>query len=208
MIPPTSSISDALDSLGFIGQVPGLRPIAAGMRARGRAFTLRFAGHLHAGQFVGDYIDDVPAGSILVLANEGRTDCSVWGELLTCAALRRSIAGVVIDGVCRDSAVIRQLGFPLFSRGAFMRTGKDRVALQAREVTVRIGGIDVSPGDLIAADDDGVVAVPRAMEEQVLSRAREIDEAESRIREALASGSRLDEARAANNYFDLQRRGR
>jgi regulator of RNase E activity RraA len=82
------------------------------------------------------------------------------------------------------------------------------VALQAREVTVRIGGIDVSPGDLIAADDDGVVAVPRAMEEQVLSRAREIDEAESRIREALASGSRLDEARAANNYFDLQRRGR
>jgi regulator of RNase E activity RraA len=205
MIVSASSVSDALDALGIAGQCAGVRPLRAGLRVFGRAFTLQFGAHEGADDSVGDFIDDVPAGAVIVASNGGRTDCSVWGELLTYAALRRAVAGTVIDGVCRDSSIIRELGYPLFSCGAFMRTGKDRVALKAVNATVCIGGIDVAPGDLVVGDDDGVVVIPRAVEHRVIEAATGIEVAEARIREAIAAGSRLDVARARHGYFALQR---
>jgi regulator of RNase E activity RraA len=87
-----------------------------------------------------------------------------------------------------------------------MRTGKDRVQLDALNVTVSIGGARVSPGDLLLGDADGVVVVPKEKEEEVLAHAKAIDQAEGRIREAVEGGMRLEEARRKYKYFKLQSR--
>jgi regulator of RNase E activity RraA len=155
---------------------------------------------------VGDYIDDVPEGSVVVLDNRGREDATVWGDILTEIAHRRGLAGTVINGICRDVALCRELGYPVFSRGHWMRTGKDRVQVEATNVTVDLGGARVRPGDLLRGDADGVVAIPSEHEEAVLSAAEAIAQAEERIREAVRGGQRLDEARRALNYHRLQSR--
>ena len=87
-----------------------------------------------------------------------------------------------------------------------MRTGKDRVQVEATQVPVTIGNARVCPGDLLRGDADGVVVIPHALEDEVLAAAEQIEAAESRIREAVRSGLRLDEARKQFKYHQLQSR--
>ena len=202
----TTTVSDALDRLGISGQCLGIKPLDHGFRLCGRAFTLRMVPVSVEGGTVGDYIDDVPPGSIIVIDNAGRADMTVWGDILTFVAAKRGIGGTVIDGMCRDVGRSLELRYPLFSRGWSMRTGKDRVQLDALNVTVSIGGARVSPGDLLLGDADGVVVVPKEKEDEVIAHAKAIDEAETRIREAVEKGMRLDEARRKYKYFKLQSR--
>jgi regulator of RNase E activity RraA len=114
------------------------------------------------------------------------------------------IGGTVIHGVCRDSTRSLELGYPIFSRGVYMRTGKDRVQADGMQVPISLGEVRVEPGDLLAGDADGVVVIPRAREQDVLAVSQEITEAEDRIRQEIAAGSRLDEARKKHRYFQLQ----
>lgn len=202
----TTTVSDALDRLGIAGQCLGIKPLDHGFRLSGRAFTMRMVPVATDAGTVGDYIDDVPPGSIVVIDNAGRADMTVWGDILTLVAVRRGIGGTVIDGMCRDIGRSLELRYPLFSRGWSMRTGKDRVQLDALNVTVSIGGARVSPGDLLLGDADGVVVVPKEKENEILSHAKAIDEAETQIREAVEGGMRLDEARRKFQYFKLQSR--
>ena len=202
----TTTVSDALDRLGISGQCLGIKPLDHGFRLCGRAFTLRMVPVSVEGGTVGDYIDDVPPGSIIVIDNAGRADMTVWGDILTFVAAKRGIGGTVIDGMCRDVGRSLELRYPLFSRGWSMRTGKDRVQLDALNVTVSIGGARMSPGDLVLGDADGVVVVPKEKEDEVIAHAKAIDEAETRIREAIEGGMRLDEARRKFKYFKLQSR--
>lgn len=202
---PTTTVSDALDRLGIAGQCLGIKPLAHTFRLFGPAFTLRMAPAVRGGT-VGDYIDDVPRGGIVVIDNAGRPDMTVWGDILTIVAAKRGVGGTVIDGVCRDIAKSLELQYPVFSRGWSVRTGKDRVRLEAMNVAVSIGGVRVKPGDLLLGDADGVVAIPKDREAEALASARAIHDAEERIREAIEGGMRLDEARRKYKYFELQRR--
>ena len=202
----TTTVSDALDRLGIAGQCLGIKPLDHGFRLCGRAFTMRMVPVSVEGGTVGDYIDDVPPGSIIVIDNAGRADMTVWGDILTFVAAKRGIGGTVIDGMCRDIGKSLELRYALFSRGWSMRTGKDRVQLDALNVTVSIGGARVSPGDLVLGDADGVVVVPKEKEDEVIAHAKAIDEAETRILEAVEKGMRLDEARRKYKYFKLQSR--
>lgn len=201
----TTTVSDALDRLGIPGQCLGLKPLDLGFRLCGRAFTMRTLPAAAVAGTVGDYIDDVPEGSIVTIDNGGRADMTVWGDILTFVASKRGVGGTVIDGVCRDVARSLELGYPIFSRGWSMRTGKDRVQLDALSVTVSIGGARVAPGDLLLGDADGVVAVPRDREMEVIEQAAAIDAAEELIRKAVEEGMRLDDARRKYKYFQLQR---
>jgi regulator of RNase E activity RraA len=203
----TSTISDALDRLGIAGQVLGIGPLDRSFRVAGPAFTGRYEPVGAQGGTVGDYIDDVPAGSVVVLDNDGRADATVWGDILTGVAHRRGVAGTVIFGVCRDTERALQLGYPLFSVGTWMRTGKDRVTLVATQVPVSLGAVAVAPGDLIIGDADGVVVVPAEGATEVLEVARAIEAAEDRIRAAVDAGSRLDVARRQQGYHRLQTHG-
>ena len=196
-----------MDRLGIPGQTFGIAPLDRGFRMAGRAFTVRTIPVAVVGGTVGDYIDDVPEGSVVVLDNGGRLDATVWGDILTIMAHRRGLAGTVIHGVCRDASRSLELGYPIYSRGVSMRTGRGRVQADAYQVAVSLGDARVEPGDLLAGDGDGVVVVPRAREQEVLALAAEIAESEDRIREEIERGSRLDEARRRHRYFTAQKPG-
>jgi 4-hydroxy-4-methyl-2-oxoglutarate aldolase len=202
----TATLSDALDKLGIAGQCLGIKPLDHRFRLAGRAFTLAYAPVGHPVGTVGDFIDDVPEGGVVVIDNGGRPDATVWGDILTFTANKRNLGGTVIDGACRDTHLALDLGYPMFSRSYSMRTGKDRVQLDATQVVVTIGDVRVSPGDIVRGDSDGVVVIPQDREDEVLNTAEEIDAAEGRIRDAIASGMRLDEARKQQQYHLLQRR--
>lgn len=202
----TSGVSDALDRLGIPGQALGIAPLDRHFQLVGRAWTLRYGPVGQDRGTVGDYIDDLGPGDVVVLDNQGRLDATVWGDLLTTTAYRRRVAGTVIDGVCRDVDRSLSLGYPIFARGNWMRTGKDRVRVEAIQAPVSIGGVRVEPGDLLLGDGDGLVAIPAARELEVLSTAEEIERAEDAIRRAVESGSSLRDARDAHHYHDLQHR--
>lgn len=201
-----AAVSDALDRCGIEGQCLGLRPLSTSFRLLGAAVTVRYAPRGGESGTVGDYIDDVPPGAVVVLDNGGRPDATVWGDILTEVAHRRSVSGTVIHGVCRDVARSLQLGYPIFSRGAYMRTGKDRVQVEAYGVPVSLGEVRVEPGDLLFGDADGVVVIPQARQGEVLDAALQIEAREKEIRAALACGLRLEDARRAAGYHSLQRR--
>jgi len=200
----TATLSDALDRLGIAGQCLGIKPRDPGFRLTGRAMTFQYVPAANPPGTVGDYIDDVPAGAVIVLDNGGREDATVWGDILTEVASKKGVAGTVIDGACRDTALCRELNYPVFSRSHSMRTGKDRVQLDVSAEPVNIGDARVSQGDLMRGDADGVIVIPQAFEEKVLALAESIQAAEDRIREAVRGGMRLDEAREAHRYHQLQ----
>ena len=200
----TTTVSDALDKLGIATQCLGIKPLDRSFRLCGPAFTMRTIPVAVEAGTVGDYIDDVPPGQIVTIDNAGRQDMTVWGDILTWVADKRGVGGTVIDGVCRDVQGSLDIGYPLFTRGWSMRTGKDRVQLDALDVPVSIGGARVHPGDLLLGDADGVVCVPKDRAAEVIEIARSIDEAEVKIRKAFEGGMRLDEARKQFKYFKLQ----
>jgi 4-hydroxy-4-methyl-2-oxoglutarate aldolase len=200
----TSAVSDALDRLGIAGQAQGIAPLDRSFRLVGRAWTLRYGPVGQDRGSVGDYIDDLGPGDVVVLDNQGRLDATVWGDLLTTVAHRRALAGTVIDGVCRDVDRSLQLGYPVFARGNWMRTGKDRVRVEATQLPVSIGGIRVEPGDLMLGDGDGLVVIPASRADDVLGAAESIEHAEETIRAAVEAGASLNEARRNAGYHDLQ----
>src|SRR3954471_15161676 len=99
----TTAISDAMDRLGIAGQCLGIKPLDHKFRLAGRAFTILYGPSGHPSGTVGDYIDDVEPGGIVVLDNGGREDATVWGDILTWVAHTRRVGGTVIDGACRDT---------------------------------------------------------------------------------------------------------
>ncbi|MGH9736983.1 MAG: RraA family protein [Candidatus Acidiferrales bacterium] len=200
----TTNISDALDRLGIAGQCLGIKPRDPRFRLTGRAFTLLYGPVGKPAGTVGDFIDDVPPGYAVVIDNGGRENATVWGDILTEIAHRRGIAGTVIDGACRDTALCLELGYPVFSRSYSMRTGKDRVQLEGTDVVVNIGDARVAPGDILRGDADGVVAIPRQHEIEVLAAAQDIFAKEEAIRARIRTGKRLDEARKELGYHHLQ----
>ena len=203
---PTPVISDALDSLGIIGGCKGIKPLFYGIKTVGFAVTLKYLPVSMKKETVGDYIDDIGKGAVLVLDNDGRTDCTVWGGILTIAAKKNDISGTVIDGVCRDVEAVRETGYPLWSKGHFMVTGKDRVGLAGFNVPVSIGGVRVNPDDLIIGDDSGVVVVPKEKIKEVLEISEEIEDAESKIVKSIENGLSLRESRKKYHYHNLQKR--
>jgi 4-hydroxy-4-methyl-2-oxoglutarate aldolase len=202
----TATLSDALDKLGILGQCYKIKPRDPGFRLAGRAWTLKYGPAAKPCGTVGDYIDDVAPGSVIVLDNNGREDATVWGDILTEIAHRRGIAGTVINGINRDTHLCLSLGYPVFSIDHWMRTGKDRVQVEATGVPVNLGGARVAPGDILKGDTDGVIVIPREHEDQVLAVAEDIEAAENCIRAAARGGQRLDEARKQFKYHQLQTR--
>jgi regulator of RNase E activity RraA len=200
----TATLSDALDRLGLVGQCRAIHPRSNGFRMAGRAWTLRYGPAATPPGTVGDFIDDVEPGSVIVLDNNARDDATVWGDILTEVAHRKGIAGTLIDGINRDVALCLELNYPVFSRSHWMRTGKDRVQVEATQVPVTVGQVRVCPGDLIRGDADGVVVIARDQEEEVLAAAEKIQTAEDAIRAAVRKGASLREAREQHGYHSLQ----
>lgn len=203
----TASVSDALDKLGIHGQALGIMPLQDYKTTIvGPAFTVKYVPAAIPAGTVGDFIDDVPAGHVVVIDNDGRTDCTVWGDILTQYAGLKGIAGTVIAGVCRDVNKAINEQYPIFSAGRFMRTGKDRVEVSSINMPVAIGTVRVAAEDIVVADASGVVIVPRERAEHIAQVAHDIENIESAIRERIAQGDSIRDAREKLGYHLLQRK--
>ncbi len=200
----TTSVSDALDRLGIKGGCAGIFPQVPGTKAVGRAFTVRYRPCGVEKGTVGDFLDEVEPGQVVVLDNGGRTFGTVWGDIMTVYAQKKGITGTVIDGVCRDLPRILASKYPIFTRGRWMVTGKDRVEVDGIGIPVAVSDIQVRPNDIVVADDSGVVIVPLDRAEEVMRVALEIEEAEQRILDLLEKGLTLREARTQMGYHRLQ----
>lgn len=200
----TPSVSDALDRLGIRGGLEGIKPVVSGLAMCGRAFTVHYVPCGVTKGTVGDFLDDVEPGQVVVIDNGGRTYCTVWGDLMAVTAAKMKIAGTVIDGVCRDVPKIKSLSYPIFTKGCYMVTGKDRVEVDSVGKPVSISGVQVKSGDIILADDSGALVVPWEKAADVLKVAQEIAVKEEAIEKAVLSGKTLREARASMSYHHLQ----
>lgn len=187
-------LSDALEAVGSPGVCRGLAPLTLGQRMVGRAYTVRISPYNPDAKAHDEYIDDLRPGDVCML-DARDVDGAVWGDLRTIVALQRGGAGIVADGAVRDTAACAALGLPIFLRARTALSGNRRAWIEAKNVPITIGGVHVRPGDLVFGDDDAVVVIPRAIEDAVLAKAVELDEADQRMTRALHDGMSLSDAR-------------
>lgn len=193
----SSIISDALDVLGIHGTINDIVSQVPGTKMCGPAFTVQYSiAESTLGRFA-DFLDDVPEGAICAINNRARTECSVWGDTLSLFAVRHGFAGTIIDGVCRDIDGTRSLNYPMFSRGTFMRTGKNRIGVESTQQPVTLGSVTVHPGDLVFADDTGAVAVPKDRIEEILELAKGIVARDDACVAAIEAGKSIADVWAA-----------
>ena len=194
----TAILSDSCDAAGLRHQVlqQRLAPIVPGSRAMGRARTVRFAPSLaddSADPYRDaiDMIDGIQAGQMVVISTDESNDSAFWGELFSAAALGAGASGVITDGNLRDTDRIAALGFPAFSRSRRPIDFRARMRIVDVDAPVVLGGVEIRAGDLVMADDDGAVVVPRAREDEVLGLARQRAAGESTVLAELLNGASL-----------------
>ncbi len=199
----TSEVSDALDSLGVEGALLGLKPLSKSCRMVGPAFTITYAPYDKAPstfQTAANYIDDVPAGSVIVIDNQGKEEMTVWGGILTHTALQKKIAGTLVYGAARDLAVIQSTHYPILAKGVTMRSGKNRVRMVAKQKPVHIQGIQIEPGSMVFSDLNGAVVIPKHLLKEVLNRAKQIKVNEDKILKSIQEGTSLEASRKRHHY--------
>jgi regulator of RNase E activity RraA len=128
-----------------------------------------------------EMIDNARPGEVGVIVMEGTLDVAAMGNLMGTAAVVRGMAGMVLDGAVRDIPDLRAMGLTVYARAAIPSTAVGRYATVNRNIPVECGGVTVRPGDIIVANEDGVVVVPREREADVLKKAQEIDEREIKM---------------------------
>lgn len=192
-------ISDSLDELGVRQQVMAREvvPLVSGLRVVGRAQSVQFAPTESDtddpyGRAM-DFIDSLTQGSVAVIATGPDPRTAYWGELFSAAAMGRGAAGAICDGPVRDSPKVRRLGFPVFSCGTRPVDFRARMRVVATGQPVRCGGVLIAQGDIVFADDDGVVVVPTAVESETLRLAVARATAERTVLSELLRGAGLRE---------------
>ncbi|NLY80410.1 MAG: RraA family protein [Lysinibacillus sp.] len=181
---PTTAISDATG--GHTNLDAKIKPLLDSYKIAGRAVTVRLPDGENGA--VLEAISIAQKGDILVIDAKGNTNRAVAGDFVASLAKGVGIQGFVVNGVIRDIAAIRELGFPVFSLGTTVAAGNKHGG-GAVNVPIAIGGVSVKPGDFIIGDIDGVVVVPQGEEEEIIKKAEEkMAKDEAREKEALANG--------------------
>lgn len=186
LVLPTGNVADNNTDVPRQGTMDsGIKPIDPKSRMLGRAVTVQcYPGDnlaLHQGIYAAE------PGDVLILDCHGYTEAGHFGDIMALACQVRGIAGVVIDGSCRDSEDIKELGLPVFVRG-FNPSGTVKASLGKVNVPVTCGGVRVNPGDMVLGDCDGVVVVPREKEDQVFEKAQAKFAKEEKLVEELKAG--------------------
>jgi len=199
-LPTTANLSDSLDAVGERDRVLALRLscVTPGSRILGPARTVRFEptddiDPPNPYDEAIDFIDSIEPGEVVVIATNVSNASAFWGELFSAAALGRGAVGMVTDGNVRDSHKIVLLGFPAFARSMRPIDYRGRMRVSAVQQPVEIGGVKITPGDLVGADDDGVVIVPAAVADRVLELAVARMSSENTVLSDLIAGTTLRE---------------
>ena len=188
-------LCDALDAAGFRHQSPRIQllPITLpDVILIGRCRTTLWSDMAHVDpqpyELELQAVDSCRPDDVLVCAAAGSMRSGIWGELLSTAARNSGCVGVIVDGAVRDVAQMRAMNFPVFARGRCPYDSRDRQRVIDFDVAIEIDGVIIYPGDLIAADQDGVVIVPQAAETSVVRAAWNKVHAENEVRDAIRGG--------------------
>lgn len=193
-------VSDALDGLGYKRQSPRLpfRPFTTSQLLVGRCKTTLWVDMAHVDSRPYELelkaVDDCQPDDVLIAAAGGSVRSGIWGELLTTAALNRGSVGAIIDGAIRDVSKIRDMQFPVFARETCVYDSLNRQRVVDVDVPVELDGVPFHPGDLVFADEDGVVVVPQIIEHEAVRRAWEKVHAENVVRDAIRNGLKAADA--------------
>lgn len=195
-------VSDALDALGYPHQSPRLaitRYTGEGLLV-GRCKTSLWADMAHVDPKPYELellaVDSCKADDVLIAAAGGSMRSGIWGELLTTAAKNTGCIGAIVDGAIRDVAKIRKIGFNVFARGTCVYDSQNRQRVIDVDVPVEIDEVQFCPGDLVFADEDGIVVVPQKVEQAVLERAWKKVHDENITRDAIKAGMKAADAYA------------
>ena len=186
-------IGDSLDAVGRYHQFlpPHVRGLTAEMVCVGRAMPV-LMGDVFGEQArpfgrLTEALDQLEVGEVY-LVRAGRTACASWGEILTTTSRLRGAAGAVTDGYHRDTKGILDQDWPVFSAGPYAQDSRTRGVVLDYRVRVDISGTVIDPGDLVFGDRDGVVVIPRELEDEVLERALAKVTAENLVLKAISAG--------------------
>lgn len=188
----TGAVSDVLDRRGERGVLLGLSRLSGAGRVVGRATTVRLVpddGRTTSRHLCTAAVEASDAGNVIVIDHGGRTDVAGWGGLLAEAATLRGVAGVVIDGACRDLDEVLDHDLPLWGRGAVPVTARGRVVEDDWNSTVEVCGVLVRPGDYLLADGSGIVVIRADDVAEVVEAAEAVVEKERVMGEALRRGA-------------------
>ena len=195
----TPVIGDVLDTLGYVHQFlpQAIQPLQLDMRLAGRALPVQIAdawgkqqepfGKMTAA------LDSIRPFEIYV-ATGGSMNCAAWGEIMTATAKTRQGAGAILDGFHRDTPRVLEQNWPVFSRGRYAQDAGVRAKVVDFGCPIEIAGVSIQPGDLIVGDLDGVVVVPRAVEDEVIALATAKATGEKVVRKAIEAGMSSTEA--------------
>jgi len=190
----TAVVCDALDAAGYPHQSPRvpIKPMSVKGLLVGRCKTTLWADMAHPDprpyELELDAVDSCKPDDVLIAAAGGSTRSGIWGELLTTAAHNQGCVGAIVDGMIRDVTKIRAMQFPVYALGTCIYDSKDRQRVIDLDVPVEIAGVRFCPGDLVLADEDGIVVIPREVEDEVLRKSWEKVHAENRVRDDIKAG--------------------
>lgn len=197
------TVSDALDKLGLKGATLGIRPQWPCPRIAGRAVTIKLKpqGTEKPTRHLGtEAIEVASRGDVLVMELAGRTDVPGWGGLLSLAAATKGLAGIVIDGACRDIDDSQAAGFPVYARGVVPITARGRVIQDTVNEEIQFAGVQVHPGDYVVADGSGTIIIPEARAEEVIAAGEEIAARETCMADAVRTGASIVEVMESGGY--------
>lgn len=193
----TAAVSDALDQCGLPPGQGGLRPMWGRTKVAGFARTIELeplAGEHGGAHILTGTIAESGPTDVIVIANGGRTDVSSWGGIVSVGASVRGVRGVITDGACRDVGQARELGFPVHARAQVPVTARGRLRQKSSGEPVALGGVVVNQGDVVLADEGGVVVVPRKRAADVLKAAQAVADREAAIEAEVRAGVPLPDA--------------
>lgn len=199
----TTNLSDALDKEGIRGAVIGIRPVFGLPKIVGMVVTIKItaAGLTKSQHHLGiEAISTAQPGDIIAIDNHGDLKNNCWGEILSCAAKTKGIGGVIIDGAARDVDECEKLQFPVFARGVVPITARGRIMQEDFNCMIRLGDVQVRPGDILVGDVNGVVCIPIEKLEEVLTAAEKIMEKEEKMKKDILSGLDILEVDKKYNY--------
>jgi regulator of RNase E activity RraA len=193
-------VSDALDGLGYRHQSPRipLQRYTTSQLLVGRCKTTLWVDMAHVDprpyELELKAVDDCQPNDVLIAAAGGSVRSGIWGELLTTAAKNRGCVGAIVDGAIRDVDKIRKMDFPVFARTTCVYDSLNRQRVVDVDIPVELDGVTFHPGDLVFADEDGVVVVPQVVEQEAIRRAWEKVHAENVVRDSIRNGLKAAEA--------------
>lgn len=201
-------VGDILDTLGYLRQFlqPQIKPVAPNMVVAGRAMpvleTLCFSAVEEQGKLplsrqpfglLFEALDDLRPNEVYV-ATGCAPQFALWGGLMTTRAMHLKAAGAVLDGFSRDTTELLELGLPVFSCGGYAQDQGPRGKVVDYRIPVEINGVRVHPGDIVFGDRDGVLIIPKQVEEEAIRKALEKASTESQVRTAILNGMGTVEA--------------